>query len=297
MFRYNKLLKMIDSDDDVDDVDNLIDDENTTFDIQSKNGEYKTQGSLLDSIIQHPFMETISIDINTTTTKREKYNIIVYRLGTYGTNKVVEFYLSHEFLSVHLEIGDNISSNVIDALRHVAGVKRVLGQLEFDSNRYIFVQTRNNTDMSNWLNIWDIVCNKHYFGDKLSNIVVDFFTSHIELGTLIQNKRTCILPIVLYSYVDEHHLEYIRKNNSIQYCQREKDTLIRLNRYKLGDNIRTICFVEDTEFSNTYHDLLNRDYILIDQSNEQQNNDDTNVSNDNIKLIFKNETRIFSHIK
>jgi hypothetical protein len=98
-------------------------------------------------------------------------------------------------------------------------------------------------------------------------------------------------PIVLYSCIDKCHTEYITKNNSIQYCQRDNDPLIRLNSYNRGDNIRTICFIEDKKFSDTYTDLLTCDYIIMNRPNEQ-----LAIDSDNI-WIFKNETHIFSYIK
>ena len=139
---------------------------------------------------------------------------------------------------------------------------------------------------------------QHYFGEKIDQNIIDFFTANCEISNLILNRRLCVKPIVLYSYADKSHTEYIKKHNSIQYCQRENDILIKLNQYKSGDNIRSICFIEDTEFSDTYGDLRTRDFIIMNSHKSLTNGNQEQESSDNdIRWIFKNERNIFSHIK
>lgn len=319
MFRYNKLLKLVgsySSDSDGDSGDNdesntgaqsneLVDDKPVMYDIQYKNETAIRQGNILDTIVQHPFMEKISTNTYTSLTLdspcREKIHLIVYRINNYKENNVVEFYLKSHFLSTDIDIGDNIATSVNNTLQHVAGTKRLSGYVMVGNIRHVFVQVRNNRTVSlsassspssNWLTIWDIIVNKHYFGEKIDQNVVDFFTANCEISNLILNRRLCVKPIVLYSYADKSHTEYIKKHNSIQYCQRENDILIKLNQYKSGDNIRSICFIEDAEFSDTYSGLRERDFIIMKSSGNQQQE-----SCDNIRWIFKNEKNIFSHIK
>jgi len=98
-------------------------------------------------------------------------------------------------------------------------------------------------------------------------------------------------PIVLYSYTEMCHLTYISKSRSIQYCQRENSPLIRLNTYKEKDNVRTICFIEDMEFSDTLNDLADNNYIIMNDGNTTDDN------SNNIYWIFKNEKHIFSYVK
>ena len=326
MFRYNKLLKLVDGHSSDNDSDNdklnggaessdLVDDKPVMYDIQYKNDSTVRPGNILDTIVQHPFMEKFSINTYDSLTVdspcREKIYLIVYRINTYNTNNVVEFYLKSHFLSTDIDIGDNIATAVNNTLHHVTGTKRLSGYVMVGNIRHVFVQVRNNRSSSsasapsssNWLTIWDIIVNKHYFGEKIDQNVIDFFTANCEISNLILNGRLCVKPIVLYSYADKSHTEYIKKHNSIQYCQRENDMLIKLNQYKSGDNIRSICFIEDTEFSDTYGDLRTRDFIIMNSQksltngNQDQEQESSDNDNDNIKWIFKNERNIFSHIK
>lgn len=328
MFRYNKLLKLVDGDSSDNDSDNdklnggaessdLVDDKPIMYDIQYKNDSTVRPGNILDTIVQHPFMEKFSINTYDSLTVdspcREKIYLIVYRINTYNTNNVVEFYLKTHFLSTDIDIGDNIATAVNNTLHHVTGTKRLSGYVMVGNIRHVFVQVRNNrystaslasaTPSSNWLTIWDIIVNKHYFGEKIDQNVIDFFTANCEISNLILNGRLCVKPIVLYSYADKSHTEYIKKHNSIQYCQRENDMLIKLNQYKSGDNIRSVCFIEDTEFSDTYGGLRERDFIIMNSQksltngNQDQEQESCDNDNDNIKWIFKNERNIFSHIK
>ena len=324
MFRYNKLLKLVgsyssDSDNNSDksndnaESNELVDDKPVMYDIHYKNDSTVRPGNILDTIVQHPFMEKFSINTYDSLTVdspcREKIYLIVYRINTYNTNNVVEFYLKSHFLSTDIDIGDNIATAVNNTLYHVTGTKRLSGYIMVGNIRHVFVQVRNNrsssaasASSSNWLTIWDIIVNKHYFGEKIDQNVIDFFTANCEISNLILNRRLCVKPIVLYSYADKSHTEYIKKHNSIQYCQRENDILIKLNQYKSGDNIRSVCFIEDTEFSDTYGDLRTRDFIIMNShksltnGNQEQESSDNDNHND-IRWIFKNERNIFSHIK
>ena len=322
MFRYNKLLKLVgsyssDSDNNSEESNagaesnELVDDKAVMYDIHYKNDSTLRPGNILDTIVQHPFMEKISTNTYDSLTVdspcREKIHLIVYRINTYNANNVVEFYLKSHFLSTDIDIGDNIAAAVNNTLHHITGTKRLSGYIMIGNIRHVFVQVRNNRSSSapssNWLTIWDIIVNKHYFGEKIDQNVIDFFTANCEISNLLINRRLCIKPIVLYSYADKSHTEYIKKHNSIQYCQRENDILIKLNQYKSGDNIRSICFIEDAEFSDTYGGLRERDFIIMNNSNKSQitgNQDQEQESSDNntdIRWIFKNERNIFSHIK
>ena len=322
MFRYNKLLKLVgsyssDSDNNSEESNagaesnELVDDKPIMYDIQYKNDSTVRPGNILDTIVQHPFMENISTNTYTALTVdspcREKIYLIVYRINTYNANNVVEFYLKSHFLSTDIDIGDNIATAVNNTLHHVTGTKRLSGYIMVGNIRHVFVQVRNNRSStasasSNWLTIWDIIVNKHYFGEKIDQNVIDFFTANCEISNLLINRRLCIKPIVLYSYADKSHTEYIKKHSSIQYCQRENDILIKLNQYKSGDNIRSVCFIEDTEFSDTYGDLRTRDFIIMNSQKSLTNGNQEQESNHNdnhndIRWIFKNERNIFSHIK
>ena len=320
MFRYNKLLKLVgsyssDSDNNSEESNagaesnELVDDKAVMYDIHYKNDSTLRPGNILDTIVQHPFMEKISTNTYDSLTVdspcREKIHLIVYRINTYNANNVVEFYLKSHFLSTDIDIGDNIAAAVNNTLHHITGTKRLSGYIMIGNIRHVFVQVRNNRSSSapssNWLTIWDIIVNKHYFGEKIDQNVIDFFTANCEISNLLINRRLCIKPIVLYSFADKSHTEYIKKHNSIQYCQRENDILIKLNQYKSGDNIRSICFIEDAEFSDTYGGLRERDFIIMNNSQKSHitgSQEQESSDNDNdIRWIFKNERNIFSHIK
>jgi len=269
------------------------------YDIKPKNETVDVHTTLLDTIIQHPYVENLSLDLNKLSQCREKIHLIIYRINKYGENTAVEFYLTTDFLSLHMTEGLLLATHLNDTLCHIPGTKRIKGDIIVENNIYVFVQVRDNTDHLNWLSMWDIIVNKQYFGEKINDNVIDFFTLNGEISTLILNKKKCMSPIVLYSYTEMCHLTYIIKSRSIQYCQRENSPLIRLNTYKENDNVRTICFIEDMEFSDTLNDLVANNYIIMKDSNDNmgdiKNGEYGNSSN--IYWIFKNEKYIFSYVK
>lgn len=308
MFRYNKMSNVVgDSDLSDDSGDDLVIEKNgpnrpigpngpndssiAMYDIKPKNETVDVHTTLLDTIIQHPYVENLSLDLNRLSQCREKIHLIIYRINKYGENTTVDFYLTTDFLSLHMTDGLLLATHLNDTLRHIPGTKRIKGDIIVENNIYAFVQVRDNTDHLHWLSIWDIIVNKQYFGEKISDNVIDFFTVNGEISTLILNKKKCMTPIVLYSYTEMSHLTYINKSRSIQYCQRENSPLIRLNTYKEKDNVRTICFIEDMEFSDTLNDLADNNYIIMKDSNTTDDN------NSNIYWIFKNEKYIFSYVK
>lgn len=316
MFRYNKMSNVVgDSDLSDDSGDDLVIEKNgpnrpigpngpndssiAMYDIKPKNETVDVHTTLIDTIIQHPYVEKLSLDLNKLSHCREKIHLIIYRINKYGENTTVEFYLTTDFLSLHMTDGLLLATHLNDTLRHIPGTKRIKGDIIVENNIYAFVQVRDNTDHLNWLSMWDIIVNKQYFGEKINDNVIDFFTVNGEISTLILNKKKCMSPIVLYSYTEMCHLTYINKSRSIQYCQRENSPLIRLNTYKENDNVRTICFIEDMEFSDTLDDLADNNYIIMKDGNDNMG-DNKNVEYDNssnIYWIFKNEKHIFSYVK
>lgn len=308
MFRYNKMSNVVgDSDLSDDSGDDMVIEKNglsrptgpndsiiSMYDIKPKHETLDVHTTLLDTIVRHPYVENLSLDLNNLSQCREKIHLIIYRINKYGENTSVEFYLTNDFLSLRMREGLLLSTHLNDTLRHIPGTKRIKGDILFENNIYAFVQVRDNTDHLNWLSMWDIIVNKQYFGEKISDNVIDFFTLNCEISTLILNKKKCMSPIVLYSHIDMCRFTYINKSRSIQYCQRENSPLIRLNTYKENDNVRTICFIEDMEFSDTLNDLADNNYIIIKDGNTTGNTDD---NKNNIYWIFKNEKYIFSYVK
>jgi hypothetical protein len=91
----------------------------------------------------------------------------------------------------------------------------------------------------------------------------------------VKNPQYCI-PLI-----DNKYKKYINKNNSIQYCQNERNVLIYLSEFTEGDNVRNICFVEDIEIDN---DLANKNYIIERKDKKY-------------RWIFKNDNNIISFLK
>lgn len=259
---------------------------------------------ILNTILRHPYMEKVDIDLKIDLgvhhgiSNNYKNYLVIYRLNTYNTiNHVAEFYILGTFLSVSRKESDDVLSHnngdfaitgINTILHHVPGDKRIKGTTMFKDNNYTFIQVRNNKDTSNWLNIWDIVVNKHYFGERIDDLVIDFFKNNNDLTNLMLNQTICLKPIVLYSYVDERYHEYIKKNRSIQYCQNKIDSLIKLHHFNENDNVRTLCFIEDRDFSNTSHELICNHYIIKRETHDTQ---------ERVEWIFKSDNILFSSVK
>ena len=243
----------------------------------------KDHNTFLDDIIQHPFIEKTNINLDILYICREKIHLILYKINEYKGNYIVEFYIHNELPFIHLLKNDDLTQKINDTLNNISGSKRITGNINCNNTNYIFIQVRKNNDTKNWLTIWDIIVNKHYYGEKLDENITDFFIKNMELSTLKFNRRYCIKPQILYCNINEEYVRYISKTHSIQYCQREISSLIKLKLYNNNDNIRVLCFIKDYEYSNNMNDLCNTDYIMI-------NNKDP-------VWIFKNEKYIYPYLK
>lgn len=239
--------------------------------------------SFLDTIIQHPFIENININLDIIYNCREKIHLILYKFNEYNGNYVVEFYINKDLPFILLMKNDDLTKKINDTVKHIDGLKRVTGNIKYENTNYLFVQVRNNNDYINWLTIGDITVNKHYFGDNLDENITNFFIEYMELSTLKFKRKYCIKPQILYCNISDEYINYIRKTHSIQYCQRENTPLIKLNLYNKNDNIRVLSFIKDREYSTNIDDLYNTDYIIMD--------------NINPVWIFKNEKNIFPYLK
>lgn len=282
MNNYNKFMNQYDSDENTQEYD-------TNDSIVYRNDRYNSSdnnnNTILNTILQHPYIEELSIDLDEC---KHNINIVLYRISHYGENITTEFYLPKEFLSIQRTSDYELTYTLNETLCQITGMKRVNGTMLFENESYIFVQVRNNNDSRYWISIWDIIVNEHSFGEKINNKIIRFFKSNYDISTLIINKKYCLKPIVLYSNIDEQCLGYVEKNKSIQYCQREKDSLIRLHLYKEGDNVRHICFIEDDEYSTIYSSLSKKEYVkMIDDTTDR----------DQPLWIFKNDNNIISYIK
>ena len=278
---YNKLINNDDiySDSDVDN--------NNDNDIQPLCDISSRHTNILNNILQHQYIDKLSLDLKEITScKCNKTRVIVYRINKYEKNDVVEFYLSDEFITIDLSKQSDILMTIQTYLNHLCGVSRLKGSKFYDNNQYIFVQMRDSYDNNNWVTLWDIIVNKHYFGKQINQEIVQFFIQNSEIGNLFKGVSTipCIKPIILYTEIDKQYHGHVRQYRTIQYCQKEHGPLIKLRKFKENDNIRTICFIDDTEFSNNYDDLVHNGHVIVKMEEEPI-------------WIFKNEINIFSYVK
>ena len=254
---------------------NAYDSDAYDSDTDDSNRHTNINKDMFSSILRHPYMEHLEEN------KNERNYLVIYRIKIYNeVNHVVEFYILNDFLSSTIT-----TDNVDTELQSIHGDKRIKGNVLFNEKNYSFVQVRNNTDTSNWLNIWDILVNKHYFGNNICDNVIDFFKYCGEVSNLTIGTTMCLKPITLYTNIEERYCEYITKTKSIQYCQSETESLIHLRNFKEDDNIRTICFVDDRVINDSIHELEYNDYIVKNNVGEE------------IEWIFKNNNALFSFVK
>ena len=288
MFNYNNLLKNINVDTRDDDNDNNRyddnddnrdddnDNDNDLFEIKSKIIE--PDEPFLDTILQYPFIDNMNISLER---MKGEINVILYRIKLYKGFHIVEFYIKQDFITVILEENDaDIYNKINEKIKDVSGIKKLKGNIQHLNSDFIFIQVKNNDHFNNWVTLWDIIVNHHYFGQVFDNHIINFFTSHNNICDLRIHKKICLKPRILYCNVKDEYLSYINKNHSIQYCQ--DGPLITLNNYNDLDNIRAICFIDDyddTEIENLQH----KNHIL--------------TSSNNPLWIFKNEKEIIIHIK
>lgn len=293
MSRYNKLFKWNKYNGN---LNSNTYDSDSGSDNNDSNEHSNIQNDMLSSILRHPYIERIdeyNDDYNDGTldvrkNKNERNYLVIYRIKTYKeVNSVVEFYILNDFLSSTKNI-DNVDTE----LQMIPGDKYMKGNVLFKEKKYSFVQVRNNTDTNNWLNLWDILVHKHYFGNKICDNVIDFFKEHGEVTTLMIGRNICLKPITLYTEIEERYCEYINKTKSIQYCQSKRDSLIYLRNFKENDNIRTICFVYDSVINDSIHELEYRDYAVKKNIGVEGTEEI-----EEFEWVFKNDNALFSSVK
>lgn len=297
MSQYNKLFKWTKYNGN---LNSNTYDSDSESDISSDNDDNNEQSNipsdLFSSILRHPYIEHIdeynddckddNLDIHKN--KNERKYLVIYRIKTYNeVNPVVEFYILNDFLSSTKNI-DNVGTE----LQMIPGDKYVKGTVRFKEKKYSFIQVRNNPDTNNWLNLWDILVHKHYFGNKICDNVIDFFKEHGEVTTLMIGRNICVKPITLYTEIEERYCQYINKTKSIQYCQNKRDSLIYLRNFKEDDNIRTICFVDDSVINDSIHELEYGDYAVKKKIGVEGTEEI-----EEFEWIFKNDNALFSSVK
>jgi hypothetical protein len=279
MFNYKNLMKSIN-------IEGKQDDETDTNDMYDiKNIE--TNGNsenLLDSIIQHPFID--NIDFNECQLLKTFY-VIFYRLNKFNEFNYVEYYINDNFLKVSLKVETKIldiyDNIVVETDKKINGVKRLKGIYDYNDNKYMFIQVRENTNTNLWLNLWDIIVSNHYFGKQINSNIIDFFINNNTISNLKVNNQIIMKPTVLYCQIDDKYLSYVDKHNSIQYCQ--DDSLIKLTKFNKNENVRIICFMNFDKFD------------ITDSNNENLQKNGFVIDKINKCWIFQNEDNLFIHVK
>jgi|LauGreDrversion4_2_1035121.scaffolds.fasta_scaffold12310_5 hypothetical protein len=221
--------------------------------------------SILNSIVRHPFVDNLDTNINNISKCGNNINIVVYRLNTYNNNHYVEFYLPDGCL-ISLTRADRLLDSIKYNIKDIHGTKRLKGVLTWDNQPYIFVQVRDNKQPTDWLVLWDIVANKHVYGNCINSNTIDFFLKHHKFNDLYIDNRICLKPVVLYCNIDSKYKVYVSNYKSIQYCTRNNSPLIELHNYIDGDNVRNLCFIQDEPISSSSTNL-NKTSVVIQRDN------------------------------
>lgn len=248
-----------------------------------------------DTIIQHPYIDNINIkyDDILKCSVNKRYNVIIYRINNRHELPYVEFYLDniHSFQSILLGYINNIYdiNYEINKQIHIKkSIKKIQGVIKYNGNDYLIIQNRyetnNNYEYTNWLTIYDIIVNKHFFGEYISKHIIDFFIHNFKLSNLFISDKLVSTPIILYTYVDGKYLNYVLNNNSVMFCQNETCSYVKLRTYKKEDNVRIISFIDDINYNDNINSIENNNYIMINSYN----------SIDNITFpewVFRNENK------
>ena len=247
-----------------------------THDIQEKN---QSDINYLDDILEHPFID--SLKSNTYPCNGSLVNLVLYRINRFNDFDFVEYYLLNgQFLSIILS---HDSKKDIESIP-LPGKKRLKGCLTLNDENYVMIQVMNTNDNIDWITIWDVIVNASVYGEKIQQKVMLFFRDNNTMSNLIIKNKVVSKPIILYCLVDDKYLNYIRKTNTVQFCQDKHTNLITLGDYIENDNVRNICFVDDCDLKYDINNELNiSDYIILKGSTT--------------KWIFKNHTKIISHTK
>lgn len=221
--------------------------------------------SILNSIVRHPFVDNLDTNINNISKRGNNINIVLYRLNTYNNNHYVEYYLP-DGCFISFTRADRLLDSIKYKIKDIPGTKRLKGVLTWDNKPYIFVQVRDNKQPTDWLVLWDIVVNKHVYGNCINSNTFDFFLKHHKFSDLYIDNSICLKPVVLYCNIDSKYKDYVSTYNSIQYCSRKNSPLIELHTYIDGDNVRNLCFIQDEPINSSFASL-NKTNVVIQRDN------------------------------
>lgn len=214
----------------------------------------KISENYLDEILEHPFIYNLSKNIPN---KLDNINMVCYRINTLHKYPYIEIYSKGvDFISINQPIYlDNVP---------IHGIKRIKGYINHNNDNYVFIQIRNNIEHNNWSTLWDIIINKGVYGEKIDDNIVSFFNKYNSIFNLVKHNSIIPKPVVLYCSVHSKYLNYVSKNKSVQYCQNDDTSILKLHmEYVSGDNVRNICFVDDSEIENNPKNFSNEKYYIL----------------------------------
>lgn len=261
-------------------------DETTQYITQRYDISDDVDSSLLNSIVQHPFIDELGVNLDNISTNKHKLVVVLYRINNHNKYHFVEYYLPNgEFITPILAENENLLYNIKNILSDIPGVKRIKGTWITNDYCYMFIQVRNNKLSLYWLVSWDVLANKHLYGISISQNTCEIILKINKCDNLYLNNQLCIKPVVLYCNIENRHCEYVNTHNTVQYCMKKDGPLITLHNYQPNDNVRNICFINDLniDINMKLSDLSYLPHIIIQ---------DGLITN----WIFRSDYNIKSHV-
>ena len=245
----------------------FLNNEIDSFEIGEIEDKKYKHSNISDDILEHPYIENLKFDAN----NKGNTKLIIYRMNEHNKNAFIEYYLNEINCLHDKEV-------ILKNLSYIEGTKHIKGSIYIGDNQYTIIHIRNNNKPNNWVILWDIIINGHYYGEKIHENLIKFLKKNYKIDDLFYKRKICKKPCILYTLLDNKYKNYINKNKSIQYCQNEHSILIYFSEYNEGDNI---CFMEDTEMDK---DLQNKNYIIERKGKKYE-------------WIFKNDNNLISFLK
>ena len=278
-------------------IDNDADDFSGNF-IRHLNNSDNHISNLLNNIIQHPFIDNLPVFTNNIHYKKySKINIIFYRINYSNKIPFIEYYFenlnSFSFMDnsnykTFNKLNDDIY-NYFEKFSIINGTKIIEGAIE-DNELYIIVKIKinnSNYNYKNWLTIYDIVVNKHFFGINISTHIINFFIKYFNMSSLFLDGKPLIKPIILYNFISRKYLKCVENTNSLLFCNDNYNSYVKLRFFKNNDNLRAICLIDDIEYTNDINNILYSDYILVKCIEDANINENEYIN----EWLFRNEKR------
>ena len=108
-----------------------------------------------DTLVNHYYIDELNHDLN----EKEITKLILYRIKSYNNFNYIEYYL-------HIIKCLENKETILENLKHINGRKSIKGNIKTENQKYTIIQVRGNDNFENWVTLWDILINKHYYGEK-----------------------------------------------------------------------------------------------------------------------------------